>query len=417
LTEGIDVPAVDMVVFIDPRHSRVDIAQAMGRAMRKPSGSDKTIGYVVVPLFLERKKDETLEEALQRSNFDNVADILNAMQEQDEDLVQIIREMQEAKGRGEVFNPRKLTDKIEVLGPSIELSTLRSNIFVEAVDRIGVSWDEWYGRLKRYKEREGHCRIPRAHKENGYELGRWVNKQRTKKEEMSTERRTRLETLGFIWDTLSDQWEEGFTHLMHYKDREGHCRVPALYLENGFRLGSWVRNQRVNKNAISSQRCARLERLGFEWDILSNQWENGFRYLKAYKEREGHCRVPAGHKENGFDLGKWVSKQRTRNETIPSARQKQLEELGFVWDARSDQWKEGLVYLKAYKDREGNCRVPHNHKENGFALGSWVQTQRTLIDNISVERRAHLDSLGFEWNISSYKWKVGLEISKGFQET
>jgi predicted helicase len=131
-----------MVVFIDPRHSRVDIAQAMGRAMRKPSGSDKTIGYVVVPLFLERKKDETLEEALQRSNFDNVADILNAMQEQDEDLVQIIREMQEAKGRGEVFNPRKLTDKIEVLGPSIELSTLRSNIFVEVVDRIGVRWDE-----------------------------------------------------------------------------------------------------------------------------------------------------------------------------------------------------------------------------------------------------------------------------------
>jgi predicted helicase len=142
LTEGIDVPAVDMVVFIDPRHSRVDIAQAMGRAMRKPSGSEKTIGYVVVPLFLERKKDETLEEALQRSNFDNVADILNAMQEQDEDLVQIIREIQEAKGRGEVFNPRKLTDKIEVLGPSIELSTLRSNIFVEVVDRIGVRWDE-----------------------------------------------------------------------------------------------------------------------------------------------------------------------------------------------------------------------------------------------------------------------------------
>src|SRR5262249_19551566 len=36
LTEGIDVPAVDMVAFIDPRHSRVDIAQATRRAMRKP---------------------------------------------------------------------------------------------------------------------------------------------------------------------------------------------------------------------------------------------------------------------------------------------------------------------------------------------------------------------------------------------
>ena len=60
LTEGIDVPAVDMVAFIDPRHSKIDIAQATGRAMRKPRGSDKTLGYIVVPLFLERAGDETL---------------------------------------------------------------------------------------------------------------------------------------------------------------------------------------------------------------------------------------------------------------------------------------------------------------------------------------------------------------------
>src|SRR5262249_409126 len=54
LTEGIDVPAVDMVAFIDPRRSRVDIAQATGRAMRKPHGSNKEVGYVVIPLFLDR---------------------------------------------------------------------------------------------------------------------------------------------------------------------------------------------------------------------------------------------------------------------------------------------------------------------------------------------------------------------------
>src|SRR5205823_12656009 len=82
LTEGIDVPAVDMVAFIDPRHSKVDIAQATGRAMRKLSGSDKKVGYVVVPLFLERKSGETVLEALERSDFADVANVLNAMQEQ-----------------------------------------------------------------------------------------------------------------------------------------------------------------------------------------------------------------------------------------------------------------------------------------------------------------------------------------------
>src|SRR5262249_21260837 len=124
LTEGIDVPAVDMVAFVDPRHSKIDIAQATGRAMRKPRESDKTLGYTVVPLFLERPGDETPEQALERSDYSDVADVLNALQEQDEDLIAIVQELQEAKGRGEVFNPRRLAEKVEVLGPTIDLSLL-----------------------------------------------------------------------------------------------------------------------------------------------------------------------------------------------------------------------------------------------------------------------------------------------------
>jgi predicted helicase len=44
LTEGIDVPSVDMVVFVDPRHSTTDIVQATGRAMRKSADLRKRVG-------------------------------------------------------------------------------------------------------------------------------------------------------------------------------------------------------------------------------------------------------------------------------------------------------------------------------------------------------------------------------------
>jgi predicted helicase len=65
LTEGVDVPAVDMVAFLDPKQSRIDIAQATGRAMRKPRGASiKTVGYVVVPLFAADFEQSSLDEAI-----------------------------------------------------------------------------------------------------------------------------------------------------------------------------------------------------------------------------------------------------------------------------------------------------------------------------------------------------------------
>jgi predicted helicase len=81
-TEGVDVPAVDMVAFLSPRRSRVDIVQATGRAMRRSPG--KATGYVLVPLYVELAAGETVEAAVTRAAFDEVWDVLQSMKEQDD---------------------------------------------------------------------------------------------------------------------------------------------------------------------------------------------------------------------------------------------------------------------------------------------------------------------------------------------
>lgn len=56
LTEGVDVPDLDAVMFLKPRKSRIDIAQAVGRVMRKAEGKD--YGYVILPIGIPAGVDE-----------------------------------------------------------------------------------------------------------------------------------------------------------------------------------------------------------------------------------------------------------------------------------------------------------------------------------------------------------------------
>lgn len=216
---------------------------------------------------------------------------------------------------------------------------------------------------------------------------------------LSLDRLTKLGDIGFDWVPHETAWEKGFKYLKGYKEREGSCDVPSDYKENGFPLGRWVNKQRAKKDQLSVERRAKLDELGFAWDLLEAAWEEAVRHLTCYREREGHCRVPSRHIEDGFPLGEWVIRQRSRKMRMPVNRQRRLDELGFIWDAREAAWEEGFNLLKTYKEREGHCRVPSTHKENGFPLGTWVANQRTLRSTTPIERQRRLDELGFVWNL------------------
>jgi hypothetical protein len=109
--------------------------------------------------------------------------------------------------------------------------------------------------------------VPRSHREVDYGLGIWVGNNRRRTKPLSAERRQRLDSLGFVWDTLAEAWEEGFSKLRQFKDREGHCMVPAKHKEAGYGLGIWVGTQRSNSETLSAERRQRLDDLGFVWAV------------------------------------------------------------------------------------------------------------------------------------------------------
>jgi hypothetical protein len=86
---------------------------------------------------------------------------------------------------------------------------------------------------------------------------------------MPAERKTRLEALpGWTWDPFETQWEDGLARLQSYVAETGHCLVPTCYVTgDGYRLGSWVHNQRRTRVTMTAERKRRLEALpGWTWD-------------------------------------------------------------------------------------------------------------------------------------------------------
>lgn len=85
LSEGVDVPALDSIVFFDGKSAMVDIIQAVGRVMRK--AKRKKRGYIILPIALEESEIENLDEAVNNTNFKNIWKVIKALRSHDPSLV------------------------------------------------------------------------------------------------------------------------------------------------------------------------------------------------------------------------------------------------------------------------------------------------------------------------------------------
>jgi superfamily II DNA or RNA helicase len=402
LSEGVDVPALDGVAFVDPRSSQIDIVQAVGRAIRL--SKDKMKGTIIIPVFIEQSDDA--EQAILSSNFKPIWQILDALKAHDDVLSSQLDQLRIELGCG----PRATIGASELDKIVLDLPTSVSSSFAEflrtqLVEQSTEFWLHQYGKLVAYQREHGHCRVPQNFRTgDGFRLGGWVAYLRSAEEMLSQKRRELLNTIGFAWDPHSNAWEDGFQRLKQHIAATNDVFVPkSLKSTNGFLLGSWVDQQRVLYRAkkLDAERRRRIESLGLIWDVLTWQWEAGYVQLHYYSKANGHCRVPQGFEtENGFQLGTWVARQRRDQMKLLSDRKLRLDELGFDWDPHATKWEEGFARLSEYVKELGRADVPAKHRcTDGYALGRWVSTVRLGSVKCSEEQIRRLNDLGFVWSV------------------
>jgi hypothetical protein len=134
LTEGVDVPAIDCVMFADPKQSRIDIVQATGRALRQYRG--KECGYIVVPLIVPAKMD--FEEFAKTTAFRQVAQTITALSTQDERIADEFRAIE----RGRISSGKIVEIEGDVpVGMKIKLGDFAGAISTRIWESVGrANW-------------------------------------------------------------------------------------------------------------------------------------------------------------------------------------------------------------------------------------------------------------------------------------
>ena len=119
LTEGVDVPNIDCIVFADPRKSKVDIVQALGRALRKKDGKD--FGYVVLPVIYDHTSHE-----IDNENFQEILNVVRGLAANDERIIEEFKDKSQNSSRvvgareeifridPELLNERELVDNLNI---------------------------------------------------------------------------------------------------------------------------------------------------------------------------------------------------------------------------------------------------------------------------------------------------------------
>jgi predicted helicase len=168
LTEGVDVPTLDGIVFLEPRNSIVDVVQAVGRVMRK--SLNKKYGYVILPIGIP--SGVTPEEALSdNKRYAAVWQVLNALRSHDKRIEAVVKKIDlndETPEMIEVIpvgfsetensvdaNTEEENEKPKALQLEFPLEEIRAAIYAKMVEKVGTRqyWENWAKDVAQIAER------------------------------------------------------------------------------------------------------------------------------------------------------------------------------------------------------------------------------------------------------------------------
>ncbi|SCL20543.1 Helicase conserved C-terminal domain-containing protein [Micromonospora pallida] len=403
LGEGVDVPAVDAVVFTAPKESQADVIQAVGRALRRnPAGSG--IATILLPVLLPDDPADTASDlAGDMARWATLLQTLRALRAHDSGLAADLDHQRTKASTGAAELPPRLLVR---LPDGYAPEQLLRQLTVRVLEETTSDWMVGYGALRDFHTAHGHTRVPTGHVRHGVRLDRWAARQRAdhKAARLDHDQVAYLNALGFDWAPRERIWPRGLACAQRFHAEHGHLRVPHGHLVDGVDLYGWLWQQRTAHRAgtLPADRVAALDALGIDWTIRPAH-HDGYAAAQQFHAEHGHLNVPYHLIVNGVDLYNWLATRRVehRKGRLSADRVRALEALGIQWSIREAAWQRNLASAAAYHQREGHLHPRKGHREGEVDLSRWLSSQRTARRDgtLTGDQIAALDAIGMHWEI------------------
>lgn len=201
LGEGVDVPALDAVMFAEPRSSTIDVVQSVGRALRLGRSGVDQPATILIPLWIAA--GESAEAAIVGSRYDTIQRILTAIGDHDDRIFDDI---------GTRWSPRdepgSRPERLRVVGAQLEdVAELADALTMRVMDQTGLKLSALYARVAAYAASHGTADVPKRATDDHGNLGAhvtYVRRQRSRIPAVWVEKFARLS--GWRWDRTRHRW-------------------------------------------------------------------------------------------------------------------------------------------------------------------------------------------------------------------
>ena len=424
LSEGVDVPAVDAVVFADPKESVIAIVQAIGRALRKRPGTSAKTASIVIPVPVPIGEDP--DRVINDSAWATVWNVLTAMSQHDGELAEYLADLKRDLGARRVPGRKSeharayVTDHISVELPDGQsFKLLRDAIDIAIVDR--GTWAFWHmlSLFREWTESHEFTPIPPSYTNRfGERLGEWVCEMRAKAAAgaLPDAHREALDvTPGWYWTDDDERWGHGFGRVRAYVDENGGVPVSAVLDRDdrrGFAIADWCRSQRqlVITGKQTPERTGKLRALAgwyedekaAEFDALVSLAESGIDRATRIGAR---VTVFLNTQRKLYARGRLSKARAQRIERLP----------GWTWTPRQDRDAAMLATAEAYTGdfTELALAVPKMLSHAERELRAWCMEQRRArrADPLDAEVEQRLAALrNWEWDPGLREFKRRAEL-------